>query len=99
MSKGTDSVAGEASRRRRSKLRRWILAAVGVLYVLSVPWYRPETELRLIFGLPDWVAVAFGCYFLVACLNSWAWLWTEVDDEAPLAPVFDPEDGPGETRS
>ncbi len=98
MGKGTDSSAREASRLRRRRVRRWIFVAVGVLYVFSVPWYRPEAELRLILGLPDWVAVALGCYVLVAILNCWAWLLTEVDDQAPLAEVFHSEDSPTERR-
>ena len=67
-------------------MRRWILGAIGLLYLASVPWYRQDTGLHLILGLPDWVAVAVGCYALAACLNCWAWLWTDVDDHASLAP-------------
>ena len=31
--------------------------------------------------VPDWVAVALGCYVLAACLNSLAWLSTDIDDD------------------
>lgn len=76
---------GIGKARRRSRLRLGLLALIVLLFILSVPWYRAETdELRLILGLPDWVAVAVGCYVLAACLNSVAWLWTEVDDEAEV---------------
>ena len=52
-----------------------------MLYVLSVPWYRDtDAPLRLLFGLPDWVAVALGCYVAVAVLNAVAWLLTEIPD-------------------
>jgi hypothetical protein len=48
-----------------------------------VPWYRdPEAELRIVFGLPDWAAVALACYVAVALLNGFAWLRTEIDDDA-----------------
>jgi len=64
-------------------VRRILLALVGLCYVASIPWYRSagDAELRLWWGLPDWVAVAFGCYALAACLNAAAWLWTGVPDE------------------
>ena len=72
-------------RRASGRLRLWLLAVIGLLFIFSVPWYRSESdELRLIFGLPDWVAVALGCYALAACLNSIAWLWTDIDDDAEV---------------
>jgi hypothetical protein len=62
-----------------------LLVAIGVLYVFSIPWYRAEdAPLRLVLGLPDWVAVALGCYAAVAVLNSIAWLLTDVRDDAEL---------------
>ena len=64
--------------------RRILLGMIGFLFVASVPWYRQGGEFQLFLGLPDWVAVAIGCYAVAACLNSWAWLWTEVDDHAEL---------------
>lgn len=71
-----------ASRRR---VRRILLAAIGLLYVVSVPWYRADDAgLRVWLGLPDWVAVAVVCYAAVAVLNALAWLFTDVDDGAPL---------------
>jgi hypothetical protein len=71
--------AGSSASRRR--LRLWLLGAIGVLYVVSVPWYRsPDAPLRLWLGLPDWVAVALVCYVLTALLNSAAWLLTDVHD-------------------
>jgi hypothetical protein len=65
-------------------LRRVLLALVGVLYVVSIPWYRQaESEPRLWLGLPDWVTVALGCYLLAAILNAVAWLVTDVPDPPP----------------
>jgi hypothetical protein len=73
-----------------SSLRRVLLALIGVLYVVSIPWYRQaESEPRLWLGLPDWVTVALGCYLLAAILNAVAWLVTEVPDPPP-----DEETGP-----
>jgi hypothetical protein len=68
----------------RSRVRTGLLIAIAVLYVLSVPWYRETgADVAFVFGLPDWVAVALGCYVLVAVLNSLAWLLTEVPEESP----------------
>jgi hypothetical protein len=69
-------------------LRRLLLAAIGLLYVASIPWYRDaDAEPALWLGLPDWVTVALLCYGAVAVLNAVAWLLTDVpdapDDEEP----------------
>jgi hypothetical protein len=65
----------------RRRTRAVLLALVGVLYGLSIPWYRSAAaEPRLVLGLPDWVAVAVGCYAAIACLNALAWLLTDVPD-------------------
>lgn len=70
--------------RWRKRIRAGLLVAIGVLYAISVPWYRRDDgELRLLLGLPDWVAVAVLCYAGVAVLNALAWLLTEVPDEPP----------------
>ncbi|HJO24805.1 MAG: hypothetical protein QF890_01230 [Myxococcota bacterium] len=63
-------------------LRRMLLAGIGGLYVLSVPWYRSGGETGgSVFGLPDWVVVAIGCYVAVAVLNAAAWLLTDIDED------------------
>ncbi len=63
-------------------MRAILLIAIGVLYVISVPWYRETgAEVAIVFGLPDWVAWALGCYVLVAILNAIAWLLTEMGEE------------------
>jgi len=75
-----------ASRRR---LRSGLLLAIGLLYLVSVPWYRSEEAAPATWlGLPDWVAVAIVCYAAAAVLNALAWWWTDVDDHAPLPPVL-----------
>lgn len=72
-------------RSARQRLRVLLLALIGALFVVSVPWYRgTDDEVSIVFGLPDWVAVALACYVGVAVLNSFAWLLTDVvDPEAP----------------
>ncbi len=66
---------------RHRRLRRALLAGIAGLYVLSIPWYRESgASASRVFGLPDWVAVALGCYVAVAILNSIAWLLTDVED-------------------
>ena len=58
-----------------------LLAAIALLYVVSIPWYRETgAEPEIWFGLPDWVAVALGCYVAVAILNAIAWLRTDVPE-------------------
>jgi hypothetical protein len=58
--------------------------------VVSVPWYRASGELpAVVLGLPDWVAVALGCYVGVAVFNAIAWALTDVPD----VPSPDAEDG------
>ena len=65
-------------------LRRLLLAVVGVLYVLSIPWYRRGGDAaELWLGLPDWVTVALLCYAGAALLNALAWLLTDVPDDDP----------------
>lgn len=61
--------------------RRLLLAAIAVLYVVSIPWYREgAAEPREWFGLPDWVAVALGAYAGAALLNALAWWFGESAD-------------------
>lgn len=78
----------------RRRARHLLLAAIGALYVLSVPWYRPGgAEPEMWLGLPDWVAVAVLCYAAVAVLNSVAWALTDIPEDAPpaaAAPGADP---------
>ena len=67
-----------------SPTRTWLLLAIGVLYVASVPWYRETgAPVSYVWGLPDWVAVALACYVVVAVLNSLAWLLTDMSDTPP----------------
>ena len=78
----TDGAKGPRSgSRRAARLRVVLLVAIGALYVLSIPWYRESGELPSTWlGLPDWVALALGCYVGVAVLNSVAWLLTDIRD-------------------
>lgn len=83
---------GGLRRRRLRRLRAALLGLIALLYVASIPWYRTPGEApSLVFGLPDWVAVALGCYAMVAVLNAVAWLITEVPDREPKGGGGDPE--------
>ena len=65
----------------RARLRSVLLIAIGVLYLLSVPWYRETgSAVTLVWGLPDWVAWALGCYVAVAILNCASWLLTDMPE-------------------
>jgi hypothetical protein len=66
------------------RLRRVLIAIIAALYLLSIPWYREAGEAPAIWlGLPDWVAVALGCYLGAALLNAVAWLLADLPDEEP----------------
>ncbi len=66
----------------RARARSGLFLAIGALFIVSVPWYRETgAPVEIVWGLPDWVAVALGCYIGVAILNGVAWLITETPDE------------------
>lgn len=65
----------------RSRLRKILLIVIGLLYLVSIPWYRETGAVPMIvLGLPSWVAVAVVCYLGVAVLGAVSWLLTEVKD-------------------
>ena len=67
--------------RRRASVRTFLLLLIAALYVLSIPWYRETGAApELVLGLPDWVAVALGCYVVAAIANSLAWWLTDIRD-------------------
>lgn len=66
------------------RLRAVLFLLIGALYAVSIPWYRePGAEAGRWLGLPDWVAVALVCYLAVAILNSLAWAFSDMSDDAP----------------
>jgi len=70
----------------RRRLRHLLLLGIGLLYLVSIPWYRGADATPAVWlGLPDWVAVAVLCYLGVAVLNTAAWLLTDVPEPAPEA--------------
>ena len=74
----------------KQRVRALLLIVITTLFVASIPWYRDaDAEVTLIGGLPDWVAVALGCYVGVAFLNSIAWLLTDIEDPVPSEPPTD----------
>ena len=67
----------------RERARSGLLLVIGALFIASVPWYRETgAPVEIVGGLPDWVAVALGCYVVIAILNGIAWLLTEMPDES-----------------
>ena len=65
----------------RTRLRRFLFLCIALLYVISVPWYRSaDAEVKIVFGLPDWVAYAVLCYAGVAILNSLAWMLQDPEE-------------------
>jgi hypothetical protein len=68
----------------KRRVRVILFSAIALLYLISVPWYRATgDEVAIVFGLPDWVAVALACYVGVAFLNCAVWLLSEVPDGPP----------------
>jgi hypothetical protein len=88
------SAAGKpasGARPTRGRVRAALLALIGVLFLVSIPWYRPtDSPPRLVLGLPDWVLVAIVCYVFIALLNAVAWLLTDVPDPEPDDPGREP---------
>jgi hypothetical protein len=80
---------------RRRRILRLLWGAIAVLYVVSIPWYRRGGDAPALWlGLPDWVAVAVGCYLAVAVPNAAAWLLAEVPDAEPDTERDARRDGP-----
>ncbi len=70
--------------RGHPRARFFWLALIAILYIVSIPWYRDAgAPLRLVGGLPDWVAVALGCYLLSALANVFAWSATPIEETVP----------------
>ncbi len=70
----------------RRRLRAVLLSLIALLYIVSIPWYRPSGELAsVVWGLPDWVSVALACYVAAALLNAVAWLATDVPERDAAA--------------
>ena len=74
----------EPRRAARARVRFVLLAAIALLYGISVPWYREGGSApELWLGLPDWVSFAVLCYVCVAVLNAIAWSLTDIEDPEP----------------
>ena len=84
---------------RRSRLRALLLGAIGLLYLVSIPWYRAADAVPpLLLGLPNWVAIAVGCYLGAACLNAVAWWIAPLSDALPADRSDGGEAGGGDDR-
>ena len=50
----------------------WVWIVIGLLFVLSVPWYLPsESPITLWFGLPHWVIISLASSFAIAIFTAW----------------------------
>ena len=80
------TTASMQERESKGRLRVLLFGAIGLLFLLSIPWYREANAAPpLLFGLPSWVAVAIGCYLGAACLNAIAWWIVPLSDHLPAA--------------
>jgi len=82
---GVGSGGEDVTARARATRARWLrgacFLAIAFLYALSIPWYRASGAVpAMVVGLPDWVAVALGCYLLAAALNAGVWWLAALDD-------------------
>ena len=65
----------------RKRIRVVLLVGVGLLYVVSIPWYRTGgAEPAMWAGLPEWVAVALFSYGTAAIAIAIVWLLTDVPE-------------------
>jgi hypothetical protein len=51
-------------------LRRFAPFLYLLLLVAAVPWYYPEDNHALIFGMPAWVVIAIVVSFAASCLTA-----------------------------
>jgi len=50
----------------------WVWIIIGLLFVLSVPWYLPsDRPVALWFGLPYWVVISLSFSFAIAVFTAW----------------------------
>jgi hypothetical protein len=69
------------------RARPLLLAAIALLYGISIPWYRGEEAAATdLFGVPGWVGVALICYVAATFLCAWVWMLTDVHDDPPEPP-------------
>lgn len=79
-----------------ARIRIGLLVGIGLLYLISIPWYRtPGASPEIWLGLPSWVTVAIGCYAIAAVLNAIAWFLTPIDEDEPGEPGAPPSDARG----
>jgi hypothetical protein len=51
--------------------RVWILVVYFLLLALIIPWYWPEGDARLLFGIPMWILGSLSALFLTSCYTAW----------------------------
>ena len=67
-----------------SYLRWKIWLLYGLILAIGIPWYWPEGDTTLLFGMPVWVVVSIGASVLLALLTAWLFShpWPDEKDEA-----------------
>lgn len=55
-------------------------ALIGLLYVLSIPWWFPAGEPGFVFGMPTWALASLGCTLAISGLTAFLALRRWDDD-------------------
>ena len=74
-------------------------AAIGFLYVLSIPWWFRGGEPAFVFGMPTWALASLGCTLAISGLTAFLALrrWDDDFDDRP-ASAEAPEEPPASGR-
>jgi hypothetical protein len=59
-----------------------IWAVYAVLFGLSIPWYWPTEDARMLLGFPLWVVVSITGSFGISCFTAWLFVkrWPADED-------------------
>ena len=56
---------------RNARTRTWPVIVFLVLLAAAIPWYWPESDLTIIFGVPAWVALAIFVSIFGSLFTAW----------------------------
>lgn len=68
-------------KRPHTYLSWWIWAVYALLAGISIPWYWPAADTRMVLGFPLWVVVSVSGSFAVSCFTAWLFICRWPDDE------------------